>query len=97
MVNMAFPAKIDIKYVEKASRLELFVRIILMFVYGIIAEIWGFFVLIAWVVQWIIILVTGKRNKGIYNFIAGFWRFWTRALSYCLMLTDERPPISGRP
>jgi hypothetical protein len=93
---MAFPAKIDIKYVEKASRFELFVRLVLSFIYGIIAEIWGFIAGILWVLQWLIILVTGKRNKGIHNFIVGFWRYWTRAIAYILMLTDERPPISGQ-
>jgi hypothetical protein len=93
---MTFPAKVDIKYVEKASRFELFVRILLSFVYGIIAEIWGILAGVLLVLQWLIVLVTGKRNKGIYNFIAGFWRYWTRTIAYILMLTDERPPLNGR-
>ena len=93
---MAFPMKPDIKFVEKASRLELFIRLILMFVYGIIAEIWGLFVGIAWVLQWFHILFMGRRHKGLENFMKGFWRFWVRVIAYVLMLTDERPPISGQ-
>ncbi|MBT7062787.1 DUF4389 domain-containing protein [Candidatus Woesearchaeota archaeon] len=93
---MAFPMKPEIKFVEKASRLELFIRLILCFVYGIIAEIWAIFVLIVWVLQWFYILFTGRRHKSFENFTKGFWRYWVRVVAYCLMLTDERPPISGQ-
>jgi hypothetical protein len=93
---MAFPMKPDVKFVEKASRLELLIRLVLCFVYGIIAEIWGIFILIAWILQWFHILFTGRRHKGLENFIKGFWRYWTRVIAYCLMLTDVRPPISGQ-
>ena len=93
---MAFPTKIDIKYTEKASRLELLIRLVLMFVYGIIAEIWGIFVLVAWILQWFHILFMGRRHKSLENFMKGFWRYWTRVVAYALRLTDERPPISGQ-
>jgi hypothetical protein len=93
---MTFPAKVDIKYTQKASRMELLVRIVLGFVYIIIAEIWAIVVAFALIAQWILILVTGKRNKDLFEFTAGFWRYLTRVYSYVWMLTDERPDISGK-
>jgi hypothetical protein len=93
---MTFPAKIDIKYTQKASRLELLVRFVLGFAYLIIANIWGIVIGFALIAQWIIILITGKRNKDLFEFTAGFWRYLFRVYSYVWMLTDERPPISGK-
>ncbi len=93
---MAFPTKIDIKYTEKASRWELLIRFVMAFVYGVVAEIWAILVLIVWVLQWFYILFTGKRHKGLENFTKGFWRYYTRIIAYVLMLTDERPPLSGQ-
>ena len=92
-----YPAKISITYAESASRLELLVRIVLHFVYGLIAGIWGFLAAIAALVQWFHILILGKRAVSLWSFTAGYYRFICRAESYLLLLTDHRPPISGKP
>jgi len=64
---MTFPAKVDIKYTQKASRMELLVRIVLGFVYIIIAEIWAIVVAFALIAQWILILVQVKETKTYLN------------------------------
>ncbi len=90
-----YPVKIDIEYEKKASRLEVliirwlygFVLLIVLGVLAIVANI-GIFI------QWFHILILGRRNQGIHNFVAGFFRFYTRTYGYLLLLTDKRPPIS---
>ena len=89
------PLKLTIGFQEPASRLELFVRIVLLFVYGIIAGIWGFVAGLANVIQWLHILITGKRSLGLWNFVVSYFRYSARVSSYSLLLTDKRPPISG--
>ena len=91
-----YPIKVKIKTMEeKASRIELFVRIVYGFVLSIIAGIWGFFAEIAAVIQWFYILIMGKRNGSLWGFIAGYMRYYFRLQGYVTLLTDERPPISG--
>ena len=90
-----FPAKVSINFEEPGSRVELIVRIVYGFILAIIAGIWGIFVAIAIVVQWFHILFTGRKNKDLWEFTASFYRFMVRFYSYCYLLTDQRPPISG--
>lgn len=90
-----FPIKVNLKYVEGASRAQLFIRIIVVIVWGLIAGIWGFFAEIAVIIQWFYVLIFGKRSEGLFNFTKGFYTFYVRLLGYLYLLTDEIPPISG--
>lgn len=57
---------------------------ILMIVFGI-----GAFVL--WVINFFIILFTGKWNEGHRNFIVKVLRYQTRVMAYAMMLRNEYP------
>jgi hypothetical protein len=91
-----YPIKIEVEYEEKASRLEV---LIIRWLYGIllsiIISIWGIFAGLAMLGQWIVILITGARNKGLHDFITSYFKFYTRINGYLYMLTDERPPLGG--
>jgi hypothetical protein len=91
-----YPVRLDVDYDETASRLE---ALIIRFLYGIvlyiILEIWGIVAGIVVVIQWLHILILGKRHQGMHNFVTKFFRFCTRVSGYLLLLTDARPPISG--
>lgn len=84
------------EYEEKASRIELFVRIfyaipvgIILFLYGIIA---GIFVAL----QWIIILLLGQRNEGLNDFIKGYLEYYVHLISYFSYMTDKRPGVTPK-
>jgi hypothetical protein len=91
-----YPVRLDVDYDESASRLE---ALIIRFLYGIvlyiILEIWGIVAFIVVVIQWFHILILGKRNQGMHDFVTKFFRYCTRVSGYFLLLTDARPPISG--
>ncbi|MBI5223590.1 DUF4389 domain-containing protein [Candidatus Micrarchaeota archaeon] len=85
--------KCEITYVEKASRLELFIRLLWMiptcivfFFLMIIASILNY-------VQWIYILILGKRHKGMHDWLVKYVAYTAKFDSYLLLLTDERNPI----
>jgi hypothetical protein len=78
---------------REARRWELLVRIfysiaiaIVMMVYGIIAGICLF-------IQWFVILVLGRRNQDLSEFIRGYLEYQVHVLSYTSVMTDKRPGI----
>jgi hypothetical protein len=92
-----YPIKIGIDYDEKASRLE---ALVIRWLYGIFlaiaVEIWGFFAVLAMIAQCFFVLIKGKRHQGLHSFIESFFRFFARVYGYLMLLTDVRPPLSGR-
>ncbi len=91
-----YPIKLDVEYEEKASRLEaLIIRPLYGIVLSIIAGIWGTVACIVMGIQWLHILILGKRNQGMHNFVTKFFRYYVRVEGYFYLLTDARPPISG--
>ncbi len=61
--------KITVNSAEKASRLELIIRFIYGLVACIVLGIIGIFAYIAWVLQWLHVLILGKRHKALANFM----------------------------
>ncbi len=91
-----YPIKLDVEYDEKASRLEvLIIRCLYGIVLYIILGIWGTVASIVVAIQWLHILILGRRNQGMHNFVTKFFRYYVRVEGYLLLLTDARPPISG--
>jgi hypothetical protein len=79
----------------KRSRLTVFFRFIMViphliwsFIYGIAAQVVVF-------IAWFAIVVTGRYPKSMYDFVAGYVRFYTRLLGYIELVTDEYPPFDG--
>ena len=80
-------------YEHDARRWELLVRIfysiaimVVMFVYGIIAGI-------LMIIQWFVILILGRRNRDLSEFIRGYLEYHVHVLSYTSWMTDTRPGI----
>ena len=73
------------------ARLELFVRILLAIVLEIIIKLWKIWVGICWVLQFLMVLVTGKRNSTLYKHIEKYFKFYVKSYEYLWMLTDKRP------
>ena len=90
-----YPVRLDVDFDESASRVELIIRILYGIVLYIILEIWGIVACVVLVIQWFHILLLGKRNQGMHDFVTKFFRFCTRVYGYFLLLTDARPPIRG--
>jgi hypothetical protein len=47
------------------------------------------------VIAWFAILFTGRYPRGLFDFVEGVFRWWTRVVGYAFVLvTDEYPPFS---
>ena len=85
--------KSKITYTEKASRLELFVRIIYMIPIMIVLWIFGIIAAVVFIVEWLHILILGKRHKSLGKFLETYVTYVFKVNVYLNLVTDERPPI----
>jgi len=73
------------------ERIEVLMRIVVAIISGIVLSLWKGLVQILAVIHWFIVIITGKRNKG----IAEFSEIWnTQAyvfLRYINFVTNKRP------
>ncbi len=86
--------KYDVTFVEGAGRLELFIRwfwTIPTYIVAIFLTIIGMF--IANSLQWLYILILGKRHKALHDWIFKSVAYDTKFMTYIYLLTDERNPI----
>ncbi|ATU08917.1 DUF4389 domain-containing protein [Methanohalophilus portucalensis] len=80
-------------YEKKASRLELFFRIIYSILIGIVLYIYGIFTGICLVLQWFVILIAGRRIERLNRIIKGYLEYCTHVIGYLFLTTDIRPSI----
>jgi len=76
---------------KKAERIEALMRIFVGIVSCIILGLWRGVIQILGVVHWLMVLITGKRNRG----ISKFCEIWNTQmyvfLRYMTFVTNERP------
>ena len=85
--------KSQISYKEKASRLELFIRIIYAIPIAIVLWLFSFLVGLVQIILWLYILILGRRHKTLSDFIKMYVTYVFRVRAYLDLVTDERPPI----
>jgi len=91
-----YPAAYDGIFEEKAPRLELLIRLLYGIVLVTVGWGWGIAVGVVSLVQFFHILFLVKRRRGIWDFVMGYLRFTARVQAYLNLMTDQRPPITGR-
>ena len=76
---------------QENERKEAWMRIPVCIVSGFILEVWGFFIFIFAIVQLILILVEGKKNKELLdmskNYVTQLYVF----VKYITFISNERP------
>ena len=87
----------DVGYEESRNRLTVAFRIILAIPHLIVAQIWGTLTEILALVQWFIIVFTGKRNEGIWNLQQMWLGYYSRVLGYVELLYDPYPGFGTDP
>ena len=80
-------------YEHDASRLELFIRIVYAFVITLVLMVYGVIAEICMLIQWFVILILGRRNEGLSNFIKGYLEYFVHVIGYVYWMTDDRPGL----
>jgi Domain of unknown function (DUF4389) len=57
--------------------------------------IFGIIAFIAIVIAWLVIVITGRYPRGLYEFVAGYNRSLARVTAYSLLLAEPYPPFGG--
>ena len=87
----------DVTYQEQRNRLTVAFRIILAIPHLIVSQVWGYLVQVLAVIQWFIVVFTGKRNEGIWNMQQSWFGYYGRVLGYINLLFDQYPPFGTDP
>jgi hypothetical protein len=90
-----YPVTFESDYVEPRSRLTTFFRLLLVIPHLVVAALWGIAVFVVVVIAWFALLITGTWPAGMYDFTAGFLRYYKRIHGYLFLLADPYPPFSG--
>jgi Domain of unknown function (DUF4389) len=90
---VSYPVTCEAEYVEQRSRLTTFFRLILVIPQVIVLMFYAFAASIVIIIAWFALLFTGRWPRGMYDFVAGFWRYSTAVNGYCYLLTDVYPPF----
>jgi hypothetical protein len=88
-----YPVTFEVDFVERRSRLTAFFRLILAIPLFILVYVYAIGALIADVIAWFAIVITGQFPPLLYDFIAGFVRTATRVTAYTGLLVDPYPPF----
>lgn len=75
------------------ERRETVIRLVMMFVYGVILEVLGIIATFVWIAQFFYVLIFGKRHKGMAEFYNKFASYYYRVERYIGFATNERPGI----
>lgn len=92
--NPDYPARLEIDYPAKSSRLLLFFRGIISFPQWVVLILLAIPAFIGALLAWIIVLITARYPRSIFHFMAGILRQGHRLMAYQLMLTDRYPPFT---
>jgi hypothetical protein len=86
---------VSIDRAQKRSRLTTFFRLLLAIPVVIVCYVYEILTAIAAIVAWFALLITGRYPAGLYNFVAGFVRFYLRLTGYLVLAIDAYPPFGG--
>src|SRR5476649_2099605 len=88
---------VTIDFPPAHSRLTTLFRLILAIPLLIFAYIYEIVTLIAVLITWVVMVITGRYPEGLYNFVSGYVRFYGRYSGYVMLAVDVYPPFSGGP
>lgn len=92
---MPYPVSFEMDYVERRSRLTTFLRWLLATPHFLFAMLYGVGAFVVVVIAWFALLFTARWPASLYDFMAGFLRYWARLGAYIYLGVDRYPPFGG--
>jgi hypothetical protein len=83
----------DCPYTEERNRGTTAIRVILAIPHLVLYGAWAAVARVCAVIQWFIVVFTGQRQKGLWDFAMSAEAYGSRVLSYTGLLHDVYPPF----
>ncbi len=100
MAEQKYPVDVTVEYPETSDRilalsglLFLFPKMLVLLPHLILLYILQILSGIVMIIGYIVVLVTGKYNRDLFNFQVGILRWNSRVNAYLIGLTDKYPPF----
>jgi len=87
----------DVQHEETRNRMTVAFRIILAIPHLIVSQVWGRLAQVLGVVQWFMVVFTGKRNEGIWNMQRSWLDYDARVTGYVGLMYDPYPAFGTDP
>lgn len=76
---------------KSTERKEAWFRIIIVIVSGIILRAWSYLISVLAIINWLITIFSGKRNKEIAEFCEYWNTEWYKFIRYMTFVSNKRP------
>ncbi|HXW78003.1 MAG TPA: DUF4389 domain-containing protein [Acidimicrobiales bacterium] len=88
-----YPVDVGVAVPDRIARWRPIVQWILAFPLFIVAYVLGIVAEVCAIIGWFVALFTGRLPEGLGSLIAGYFRYYWRAVSYSWFLRDKYPPF----
>ncbi len=92
--NPAYPARLEIAYPDRLSRLLIFVKWLLAIPHYVALFFLGIGAYVVLIISFFAVLITGRYPEGMFSFMVGVLRWGHRVGAYLAFMTDAYPPFS---
>jgi hypothetical protein len=89
----AYPVRMEFEPLERYSRLKTLFRIILEIPILILRAVMGLLLEIGAIAAWVVIVITGKMPRGLFDLMVLANSYTARADAYINLLTETYPPF----
>jgi len=89
----AYPVRMEFQRLEGYSRLKTFFRLLLAIPIVIVRYVMGILLEIGAVAAWIVILITGKMPRGLFDLMLLANSYTARSDAYVFLLSETYPPF----
>lgn len=75
----------------KSERKEAWFRIIVVIISGIVLKLWGVLIWVLAIINWLIVVFSGKRNRSIAEFCEPWNSEMYKYIRYLTFVSNKRP------
>jgi ABC-type multidrug transport system fused ATPase/permease subunit len=90
----AYPLQLEIDRQEEYTRLLPLVKWLLAIPHYIVLTLLGIAAFVVMVISFFAVLITGRYPRGLFDFVAGVYRWGWRVGAYVSLMVDPYPPFS---
>ncbi len=91
--DAAYPVRMEFRRLESYSRLKTFFRVLLAIPILIVRYVMGILLEIGAIAAWVVILVTGKMPRGLFDLMVLANSYTARSDAYVFLLSETYPPF----